>query len=135
MDYRLVPSVCPYCGTGCGILYKVLNGRITGVLPLKSHPVNEGKLCIKGWNAHAYVHHPLRLKAPLLKTEGRFHKVSWDRAIRTTADRLGDIREKHGPDAIGVLVSAKITNEENFLAQKFARTALGTNNIDHCARL
>lgn len=135
MDYKIVPSVCPYCGTGCGLLYKVMNGRINGVLPLKSHPVNEGRLCIKGWNAHAFVHHPLRLKAPLVRTLGRLHKVSWERALRLTADRLLEIKERHGPEAIGVLVSAKMTNEENYLAQKLARAVLGTNNIDHCARL
>lgn len=135
MDYKIVPSVCPYCGTGCGLLYKVMNGRITGVLPLKSHPVNEGRLCIKGWNAHAFVHHPLRLKAPLVRTLGRLHKVGWERALRLTADRLLEIKERHGPEAIGVLVSAKMTNEENYLAQKLARAFLGTNNIDHCARL
>lgn len=135
MDYKLVPSICPYCGVGCGLLYKVMNGRITGVLPFKGHPVSEGKLCIKGWNAHAFVHHPLRLKAPLVRTLGRLHKVSWQRALEVTAERLSQIKERYGPEAIGVLVSAKITNEENYLAQKFARAVLGTNNIDHCARL
>jgi len=135
MDYRLVPSICPYCGTGCGIVYRVLNGKVTGVLPLKSHPVNQGRLCIKGWNAHEFVHHPLRLKAPLLRTEGRLLKASWDRAVRYTAERLQAVKDRYGPESIGMLVSAKMTNEENFLAQKFARVVLGTNHIDHCARL
>lgn len=135
MDYQCVPSVCPYCGVGCGVLYKVMNGRILGVLPLKGHVVSDGKLCIKGWNAHAFVHHPLRLKAPLVRTLGRLHKASWPQALHVAAHRLSEIKEKHGPEAIGVLVSAKMTNEENFLAQKFARAVLGTNNIDHCARL
>jgi len=135
MNYRLVPSVCSYCGTGCGVLYKVMDGKITGTLPLKTHPVNEGKLCVKGWNLHEYVNHPLRLKAPLMKLEGRFHKVGWDRALRATAERLQSVKDRYGPESIGVLVSAKITNEENYLAQKFARAVLGTNNIDHCARL
>jgi len=112
-----------------------MNGRLVGTLPLKTHPVNEGKLCIKGWNLHEYVNHPLRLKAPLIKINGRFRKVSWDQALEFTAQRFQEIRDRYGPESLGVLVSAKITNEESYLAQKFARVVLGTNNIDHCARL
>jgi predicted molibdopterin-dependent oxidoreductase YjgC len=75
------------------------------------------------------------LKQPLVKTFGRFIKTDWDEAIQLTADRFREIIEKYGPDSIGVLVSAKITNEENYLAQKFTRAVIGTNNVDHCARL
>lgn len=135
MDYKLVPSVCSYCGVGCGVLFKVLNGRLVGTLPLKTHPVNQGKLCVKGWNLHEYVRHPLRLKSPLVKINGRFRKVSWDQAVKITAEKFQSLRETYGPDSLGVLVSAKMTNEENYVAQKFARAVLGTNNIDHCARL
>jgi formate dehydrogenase major subunit len=104
-------------------------------LPLKTHPVNEGKLCIKGWNLHEFVNSELRLKHPLIKAFGRFIRSSWDEAIQLTAERLREVMERHGPDSVGVLVSAKITNEENYLAQKFARAVIGTNNVDHCARL
>ena len=135
MDCKFVPSVCSYCGTGCGVLFQVLNGKMIGTLPIKTHPVNEGKLCIKGWNLHEYVNSFMRLKTPLVKMDGRFLKASWDRAIQVTSDRFSTIIKKYGPDSVGVLVSAKITNEENYLAQKFARTAMGTNNVDHCARL
>ena len=135
MDYKFVPSVCPYCGTGCGVLFEVIDGKLVGTLPNKTHPVNEGKLCIKGWNMHEYVNSFMRLKQPLVKTFGRFIKTEWDEAIQVTADRFKKIIEKHGPDSIGVLVSAKVTNEENYLAQKFARAVIGTNNVDHCARL
>lgn len=135
MDYKLVPSVCSYCGVGCGVLFKVLKGKLVGTLPLKTHPVNQGKLCVKGWNLHEYVRHPLRLKSPLVKINGRFRKVSWDQAVKITAERFQALREAYGPDSLGVLVSAKMTNEENYVAQKFARAVLGTNNIDHCARL
>jgi predicted molibdopterin-dependent oxidoreductase YjgC len=135
MDVKLVPSVCSYCGTGCGVLFEAINGRLTGTFPLKSHPVNEGKLCIKGWNLHEHINSFMRLKAPLIKEDGRFHKASWNEAIQTVAKRFKGIRREHGPDSIGVLVSAKITNEENYLAQKFTRAAIGTNNVDHCARL
>lgn len=135
MDYKFVPSVCPYCGTGCGVLFEVIDGKLVGTLPNKTHPVNEGKLCIKGWNMHEFVNSFMRLKQPLVKTFGRFIKTEWDEAIQFTADRFKEIIEKHGPDSIGVLVSAKVTNEENYLAQKFARAVIGTNNVDHCARL
>ena len=135
MECKFVPSVCSYCGTGCGILFQVVDGRLIGTLPMKTHPVNKGKLCIKGWNLHEHVNSELRLKNPLIKTFGRFSRVNWDTATRYTADRLQEIIKKHGPDSVGVLVSAKATNEENYLAQKFARAVIGTNNVDHCARL
>lgn len=135
MEYKIIPSVCSYCGTGCGVLFKVMNGRLVGTLPNKTHPVNEGGLCIKGWNLHEYVNSFLRLTSPLVKVKGRFHKATWDEAIQVAADHFTSIVEKYGPDSVGVLVSAKMTNEENFLAQKFARAVIGTNNVDHCARL
>ena len=135
MNSQLVPSVCSYCGTGCGVLFKVINGKLVGTMPLKTHPVNEGKLCIKGWNLHEYVNSPTRLKKPLVKMNGRFRQATWDKAIKFAADRLKTIIEKHGPDSVGILASAKMTNEDNYLAQKFARGVIGTNNVDHCARL
>ena len=135
MQCKFVPSVCSYCGTGCGVLFEVINGKIAGTLPMKTHPVNHGKLCIKGWNLHEHVNSELRLKQPLVKTFGRFIKSGWNEAIQVVADRFREIIDHHGPDAVGVLVSAKVTNEENYLAQKFARAVLGTNNVDHCARL
>ncbi len=135
MEYKFVPSVCSYCGTGCGVLFQVMDGKLMGTLPLKTHPVNEGKLCLKGWNLHEYINSDMRLKSPLIKFNGRFRKVTWDRAIQFTARKLNELVKKYGPDSVGVLVSAKITNEENYLAQKFARAAIGTNNVDHCARL
>jgi predicted molibdopterin-dependent oxidoreductase YjgC len=135
MDCKLVPSVCSYCGTGCGVLFQVIDGELAGTMPLKTHPVSEGKLCIKGWNLHEHVTSPLRLKSPLAKMNGRFHAVTWDKAVEFAAERLKRVVQNHGPDSVGVLVSAKMTNEENYLAQKFARAAIGTNNVDHCARL
>ncbi len=135
MDYKIIPSTCSYCGCGCGVLFQVLDGRLLGTLPMKTHPVNQGKLCIKGWNLHEHVISDKRLTSPLVKKDGHLQKVSWDEAIRTTAERFKSIIKDHGPDSVGVLVSAKITNEENYLAQKFARVVVGTNNVDHCARL
>ena len=133
--YKLVPSVCSYCGTGCGVLFEVLEGRLLGTLPLKTHPINQGKLCIKGWNLHEYINSPMRLQSPRIRINSRLHQVTWDRALKFTADKLKAVIAQHGPDSVGVLASAKATNEENYLLQKFARAVVGTNNVDHCARL
>jgi predicted molibdopterin-dependent oxidoreductase YjgC len=135
MDFKIIPSTCSYCGTGCGVLFQVLNGRLFDTMPMKTHPVNQGKLCIKGWNLHEHVISEKRLKSPLIKKNGELQETSWDEAIKTSADRLKAIINDHGPDSVAVLASAKITNEENYLAQKFARAVIGTNNVDHCARL
>jgi len=135
MEYRNVLTTCIYCGVGCGLYLEILDGKVVGTLPAKGHPVSEGKLCIKGWNAHAFIHHPDRLTKPLLRRDGRFLEAGWDEALDLVAERLTAIKEKYGPDAIAVLSSAKATNEENYLLQKFTRAVLGTNNIDHCARL
>ena len=135
MECKFIPSVCSYCGTGCGVLFEVINGKIKKTLPMKSHPVNQGKLCIKGWNLHEHVNSFMRLKSPLIRENGRLQKATWNEAIQITAENLKKISDTHGPDSIGVLVSAKVTNEENYLAQKFTRAVIGTNNVDHCARL
>ena len=135
MDYKFIPSTCSYCGCGCGVLFQVMDDQLVDTLPMKTHPVNEGKLCIKGWNLHEHVVSDKRLKSPLLKQNGELQEASWDEAIQFTADKLAAIIKEHGPDSVGVLASAKITNEENYLVQKFARAVVGTNNVDHCARL
>ena len=135
MDYKFIPSICSYCGCGCGVLFQVTDGRLVDTLPMKTHPVNEGKLCIKGWNLHEHVVSDRRLTSPMLKQNGQLQETSWDEAIQFTADKLKAIVKEHGPDSVGVLASAKITNEENYLVQKFARAVVGTNNVDHCARL
>ena len=135
MNCKFVPSICSYCGTGCGVLFEVIDGKINSTLPLKSYPVNQGKLCIKGWNLHEYINSFMRLKAPLVKEDGRFQKATWDEAINHAAHNFNRGKDEYGPDSIGVLVSAKLTNEENYLAQKFTRATIGTNNVDHCARL
>ena len=135
MEYRTVPSICPYCGCGCGVLLEVAEGRLIGVLPQKGHPVNDGKLCIKGWTCHEFVHSERRLTKPLIKGGEGFREASWEEALGLVASRLKEIKEKEGPSSIAFLCSAKCTNEENYLLQKFSRAVIGTNNIDHCARL
>jgi len=135
MDFKIIPSTCSYCGTGCGVLFQVMDGRLIDTLPMKTHPVNEGKLCIKGWNLHEHVISEKRLKSPMIRKDGELKESTWDEAIQTSADKFKRIINDHGPDSVGVLASAKITNEENYLVQKFARAVIGTNNVDHCARL
>jgi predicted molibdopterin-dependent oxidoreductase YjgC len=135
MRYQSVLTICPFCGVGCGIHLQVMDGAAIGVLPARSHPVSEGRLCAKGWNAHAFLHRPDRLTRPLARENGELKETSWGQALDIVADRLDKIRAGTGSDTIGVLSSAKCTNEENYLLQKLARGALGTNNIDHCARL
>ncbi len=130
-----VSTICPYCGCGCGLYLHVEKDIITGVSPSRNHPVNKGSLCVKGWNSFEFIQHPDRLKYPLIKKEGIFQKASWEEALDIIACRLNEIGDKFGPDSIGLLSSAKCTNEENFLLMKFGRAVLGTNNIDHCARL
>jgi predicted molibdopterin-dependent oxidoreductase YjgC len=135
MDYRTVLTTCTYCGCGCGFYLEVLDGQIIDTIPCKTSPANQGKLCIKGWNVHEFVQSPNRLTAPLVRKEGRLVEVSWDEALDYTATRLKEIKDSAGSDSIAFLSSAKVTNEENYLLQKFARAAVGTNNVDHCARL
>jgi predicted molibdopterin-dependent oxidoreductase YjgC len=108
---------------------------LTGTIPCKTSPVNEGKLCIKGWNAHAFVQSEKRLKKPLLRKNGELVEASWEEALDYAATRLKDIRKTNSPDGVGFFASAKVTNEENYLMQKFARAGMGTNSVDHCARL
>ena len=132
---KFVPTICPYCGVGCGLLLVVKEGRVVDTQPWPGHPMSEGKLCIKSWNVHQFIHHPDRLTKPLIKKNGSFQESSWEEAISLIAGRLGEIKGKSGSDSIAFLSSAKCTNEENYLLQKFARAVIRTNNIDHCARL
>nr|BAL56236.1 formate dehydrogenase, alpha subunit [uncultured Acetothermia bacterium] len=130
-----VKSVCPYCGVGCGVILKAEENRLIGLRPDPEHPVNRGTLCPKGATAHEFVHHPDRLQKPLLRTGGRLTEVSWDEAYDYIVRELTRIKQRYGPDAIGVISSSRATVEENYLAQKFARAVLGTNNIDQCFRI
>jgi len=132
-DFAL--TVCPFCGCGCQLYLEVLDGEISGVVPCKTDEISEGKLCIKGRNAADFIYHPDRLNSPLVKRNGKFESTSWDEALDIVSGRLGEIKQLRGPDSISILSSAKCTNEENFLMMKFARAVIGTNNIDHCARL
>lgn len=144
---RVVTTTCPYCGVGCQVDLHVKDNLIYRADGRFDNDVNRGKLCVKGRFGYDFVHAPDRLTRPLMRAEGRgkrgegrrekgeFGAVSWDEALATVAGRLAGIRAEYGPDSIAILTSAKCTNEENYLLQKFARAVIGTNNIDHCARL
>jgi formate dehydrogenase alpha subunit len=133
--FDMVLTTCPFCGTGCNFYLQVEEGKIVDVVPCKNHPISEGELCILGRNAHGFVQKPDRLTKPLIRKDNDFIEVSWAEAYNEIAERLTKIKEKSGPDALAVLSSAKCTNEENYLIMKFTRGVLGTNNLDHCARL
>lgn len=135
MDYKTVLTTCPYCGCGCNFYLEVLEGRVAGVIPCKTSPMNQGKLCLKGWNVHEFIHSPGRLTKPMVRKNGELKEASWDEALDYAASGLKKIKNKHGADSIAFMASAKVTNEENFLIQKLARAVIGTNNVDHCARL
>jgi predicted molibdopterin-dependent oxidoreductase YjgC len=130
----LVPSICPYCGVGCGLYLSVNDGKVTGLEYMKEHPTNEGALCPKGNACLDIIYHRERLLYPMKKVNGKFERTSWDDALALVATNLSRVRDAHGPDALAFLASAKATNEDNYLLQKLCRL-LGTNNIDHCARL
>jgi len=132
---NFVPTICPYCGTGCGIQLVEIDGVLCETLPLMTHPVSQGALCIKGWNAHEFVHSDKRLQTPLIRNNGKLQKASWEDAIGFAAENLSRIKNQHGPDALAFLSCARATNEENFVFMKFVRSVIGTNNIDHCARV
>ncbi len=128
-------TTCVYCGCGCGLYLRVNDGRVTGTAPSRNHPVSRNNLCVKGWNIHEFIHHPERLTEPLIRKNGRLVPASWDEALDFAATGFSRVRERSGGDGIGVLSSAKCTNEENYLLQKLTRAVFKTNNIDHCARL
>jgi predicted molibdopterin-dependent oxidoreductase YjgC len=114
----------------------VEDNEIVGVTPKNSHPVSKGKLCVKGWQGYSFVNHKDRLKQPLIREQdGSFKEVSWDTALSYIGKSIKRIIGRDGADAIGLLSSARCTNEENYLMVKLARAVLHTNNIDHCARL
>jgi len=144
-----VESICSYCGVGCGLLLGVQGEEIVNVRGNPNNPTNKGQLCVKGRFGYKFVNHPDRVKKPLVrqylidnkkkpKTNdklGDWVEVEWGTAYDIVAKKFVDIKENHGSDAIGVLASAKCTNEENYLFQKFARQVIGTHSVDHCARL
>ncbi|HQV67335.1 MAG TPA: formate dehydrogenase subunit alpha, partial [Saprospiraceae bacterium] len=130
-----IRTVCTYCGVGCNLEVSVVNDRVKSIQAPYDAEVNQGHTCLKGRFAFSFYEHPDRIKTPLLRKNGELVPVSWDEAYRFIADKLTEIKHQYGPDAIAGISSARCTNEENYLMQKFIRAVIGTNNIDCCARV
>lgn len=129
-------TTCAYCGVGCNVtLYKDKKNDLIMARGIDNSIVNKGRLCVKGRYGFEYVNSKERITMPLIKENGKFREATWEEALDYTAMRFKEIKEKYGPEAIGVLGSSRCTNEDNFVVQKFARAVLGTNNVDNCARL
>jgi len=131
-----VKTTCTYCGVGCQLDLNVHEGKIIKVTGNRAYgDPNMGSLCVKGRFGMDFVDHPDRLKTPLVRKDGKLEEATWDEALEYIAEGFSKIREKYGPDGIAGFSSARCTNEENYLFQKFMRAVIGTNNVDHCARL
>jgi predicted molibdopterin-dependent oxidoreductase YjgC len=123
-------TTCTFCGVGCGIYLETTGSEITGAYPSMSHPANQGRICVRGWHVHEVASSPDRLHQPMIRNAGKFEPVTWDEAYETVASRLIEIRDRYGPDSIGFINSARCGNEDGYILQKFARTVIGTNNVD-----
>jgi formate dehydrogenase major subunit len=151
---REVDSVCPYCGVGCQLTYRIKDDHIVAVKG-KDGPANHNRLCVKGRFGFDYVHHPDRLTEPLIRKDGvpksdvaidpadpltHFRVATWEEALDRAAGGLTTIRDRAssqggGKRALAGFGSAKGSNEEAYLFQKLVRTGFGSNNVDHCTRL
>lgn len=132
---KTVRTTCTYCGVGCQLDVSVIDGEIRGIQAPETAEVNQGHTCLKGRFAFQFYNHPDRLREPMIKKNGKFENVSWEEAYEFISSKLIEIKNKYGADAIGGISSSRATNEENYLMQKMIRVAVGTNNIDGCARV
>lgn len=134
-ETHAVTTVCPYCGVGCTVDLHVKGNTITEVTSNWEGPANHGWTCVKGRFGWDFTESPERLTTPLIRRDGEMIEATWDEALDLVVDRFAEIVREHGPDSVAFLSSAKCTNEENYLVQKLSRAVVGTNNVDHCARL
>lgn len=132
---KKVRTVCTYCGVGCNLDVAVLNGKVKSIQAPYDAEVNQGHTCLKGRYAFSFYNHPDRIKTPLIRKNGLLEPATWDEAYNFIVDKLTAIKSNYGPDSIAGISSARCTNEENYLMQKFIRAVIGTNNIDCCARV
>lgn len=128
-------TVCTYCGVGCNLEVATQAGKVKSIQAPVEAEANQGHTCLKGRFAFSFYNHPERLRTPLIKRNGKFEPATWDEAYDYIANKLTEIKSNNGPDAIAGISSARCTNEENYLMQKFIRAVIGTNNIDSCARV
>lgn len=132
---KKIRTICTYCGVGCNLEVAVVNGKVKSIQAPYDAAVNQGHTCLKGRFAFSFYNHPDRLRTPLIRRNGELQPASWEEAYSYMAEKLTAIKSAHGPDAIAGISSARCTNEENYLMQKFIRAVIGTNNIDACARV
>jgi formate dehydrogenase major subunit len=128
-------TVCTYCGVGCNLEVAVSAGHIKSIQAPYEAAANGGHTCLKGRYAFSFYDHVDRIRTPLIKRNGEFQPATWEEAYDFIAHKLTAIKQEHGPDFIAGVSSARCTNEENYLMQKFMRAVIGTNNIDSCARV
>jgi len=128
-------TVCTYCGVGCNLEVSVVNDKVKSIQAPYDAEVNQGHTCLKGRFAFSFYNHPDRITTPLIRKNGQLQEATWDEAYTFIAEKLTSIKTNYGPDAIAGISSARCTNEENYLMQKFIRAVIGTNNIDCCARV
>lgn len=128
-------TVCTYCGVGCNLEVATHGGKVKSIQAPYEAEANQGHTCLKGRFAFSFYNHPERLRTPLIKRNGKFEPATWDEAYDFIVDKLSSIKSNYGADAIAGISSARCTNEENYLMQKFIRAVIGTNNIDSCARV
>ena len=134
-ETKKVRTTCSYCGVGCQLYLHARDNQIVKVTGVEDVGPNYGSLCVKGRFGYDFINSPDRLTTPLIKENGQFREASWDEALDLVARKFGEIKSENGSDSLAVLTSARITNEENYIAQKFCRAVLQTNSVDHCARL
>ncbi|AOW09650.1 formate dehydrogenase subunit alpha [Flavobacterium gilvum] len=130
-----IRTVCSYCGVGCNLEVSVVSGKVKSIQAPINAEVNEGHLCLKGRYAFSFYDHQDRIKTPLIRRNGVLEPTTWKEAYDFITEKLTAIIQKNGPDAVAGVSSSRCTNEENYLMQKFMRAAIGTNNIDCCARV
>jgi formate dehydrogenase alpha subunit len=130
-----VKTTCTYCGTGCNFFLNVKNDKVIRVTSDLSAPVNKGNLCIKGRYGYDFIHHKDRIRTPLIREGDGFREASWDEALTLVADKFKALIAEHGAKKVGGFSSSRCTNEENYLLAKWVRCAVGSNNVDNCARV
>lgn len=133
-DTKRTKTTCSYCGVGCQLELISKDGKVIGAEPVNAKP-NNGLLCVKGKFGYKFINSPDRLTAPLVRKNGKLEEASWEEAYGVIASNINRIKKEHGPDSMAGFSSARCTNEDNYLFQKLFRAVIGTNNIDHCARL
>jgi len=133
-ETKKIRTTCPYCGVGCQQWLHVKDDRIVKVTAVEDAAPNKGRLCVKGRFGYDFIYSEERLKTPLIREKGRLREASWNEALNLVVSKIKEVIERHGPDAVAGVSSARSLNEDSYQMQKLFRSVIGTNNIDHCAR-